>query len=265
MAQKRVVSIEDRIPKLKKERRKKANRKLIFYLLIFFVLIFIVVYLQSPMSYVRHIPVSGTKWVQEEEVITLSEIGNTTNYWSVQTNKIKEKIEQHPQIEEAEVSKSFPNEIHINIDELSHTAFLDLEETLYPILENGDVLDKVDFSSVNGEVPLLRGFQDNHYLKELSAELAELSEYVTILISEIYWAPSETNPYKIKLYMTDGYEVESSIRNFSSAMESYPSIVAQLDNNKDGVLKIDESGAVFTPENVAASESDEEKEEENEE
>lgn len=258
MAQKRVVSIEDRIPKLKKERRKKANRKLILYLLLFFMLIFIVVYLQSPMSYIKHIHVEGQNWVDEDRIIKLSGLDNQTNFWSVQAEDIETKIEEHPQIKSAEMDKNFPNSVHLSVEELLHTGYVEFENKLYPMLENGDLLSEVEFSDVNGEAPLLRGFQDNHYVVELSEELAQISPYVSSLISEIYWTPSETNPYKIKLYMTDGFEVESSIRNFSAVIESYPSIVSQLDNNKEGILKIDEGGAVFTPNRVARSEEDKE-------
>ncbi|GAE91735.1 cell division protein FtsQ [Gracilibacillus boraciitolerans JCM 21714] len=248
MVQKRVVSIEERIPKLKQERRKKANKKLIFYMLIFFLLIFIVVYMQSPMSYVKHISVSGLHWVKNEEILNRSKIDESTNFWGgVQSKEIEQAIISHPQIKAVDVSKSFPNTISINVKELKHIGYVELDSKLHPILENGgELLDEVNWTSVDGEVPILSGFKDNHYLQELSDELAKLSSYVSVLISEIYWIPSDANPYKIKLYMTDGHEVESSIRNLSSTLNSYPSIVSQLDPKEEGVIKIDESGGQFS-------------------
>ncbi|SFL99964.1 cell division protein FtsQ [Gracilibacillus orientalis] len=260
MVQKRVVSIEDRIPKLKQERRKKANRKLIFYVLIFFVLIFTVIYLQSPMSYVKNISVNGLQWLTKEEIINQSEIEENANFWGVQTKELEENIISHPQVKEADVSKSFPNTIIMEITELSHVAYVEVDGKIQPLLENGKLLDKVNSSDIHGDVPILKGFSDNNYLQELSEELANLSPYVFALISEVKWIPSDSNPYKVNLYMTDGQEVESSIRNLSSNLDSYPSIVSQLDKNKEGIIKIDESGAVFTPYSV-----DKEVEEENEE
>ena len=50
---KKVVSIEDRIPKLKQQRRKKANRRLILLLLLFFIFIAFILYFQSPLSHVQ--------------------------------------------------------------------------------------------------------------------------------------------------------------------------------------------------------------------
>ncbi len=256
MVQKRVVSIEDRIPKLKQERRKKANRKLIFYLLIFFVLISVVVYLQSPMSYVKDVTINGTNWVDKEEILKRSGIDQSTNFWGVNSNEVEQAIIAHPQVTAVDVSRSFPNVILIEVKELSHIGYVDLDDKLYPILENGDLLTEVNWSNVNGEVPIIADFKDNHYLQELSEELANLPAYVSALVSEIHYVPSDSNPYKIKLYMTDGQEVESSIRNLSSILNSYPSIVTQLDPKNEGIIKIDESGAVFTPYKV------EEKEEE---
>ncbi|QGH34427.1 FtsQ-type POTRA domain-containing protein [Gracilibacillus salitolerans] len=264
MVQKRVVSIEDRIPKLKQERRKKANRKLIFYLLIFFVLIFIVIYLQSPMSYVKNISVNGLQWLSKEEIINQSEIEENVNFWGVQTKDLEENIISHPQVKEADVSKSFPNTIIMDVTELSHVAYVEMGGKVQPLLENGELLDDVTSSNIHGDVPILKGFKDNHYLQELAGEFSSLSRYVSALISEVKWIPSDSNPYKIKLYMTDGQEVESSIRNLSSNLDSYPSIVSQLDQTKEGIIKIEEGGAVFTPYNVD-KEEEEDIEEENEE
>ncbi|UOQ85489.1 cell division protein FtsQ/DivIB [Gracilibacillus salinarum] len=257
MGQKRVVSIEDRIPKLKQDRRKKANRKLIFYLLIFFLLIFIVIYLQSPMSNVKHISVEGAQWIDDDVIINQSGIEDNANFWGVHTKDLEENIITHPQIKSVDVSKSFPNTIVMNVNELNHVAYAQMEDNLYPLLENGDLLDSVNWSDIKGDVPVLKGFSDDHYLQELSEELASTSPYVAVLISEVTWVPSDSNPYKIKLYMTDGQEVESSIRNLSSNLESYPSIVSQLDPEKEGVIKIDQSGAVFTPYEVDKKEEEE--------
>ncbi|GAB2542941.1 cell division protein FtsQ/DivIB [Gracilibacillus alcaliphilus] len=259
MAQKRVVSIEDRIPKLKQERRKRANRKLVMYVFIFFVLIFIVIYLQSPMSYVRHVNVTGLTWLDQEEIKKQSEIEEDANFWSVRSSQVEENILTNPQIKEVHVTKSFPSTINIEVHELSHVAYANIDGELHPLLENGDMLQKVNWNEANGEVPILTGFEEDAYLKEFSDELAHISTYVTALISEVQWLPTESNPYHIQLYMTDGNVVESTIRNFSSVFNNYPSIASQLDSDVQGVIKIDEGGAVFTP--YDAGEDEEEGEE----
>ncbi|WP_163536718.1 FtsQ-type POTRA domain-containing protein [Gracilibacillus sp. YIM 98692] len=246
MAEKRVVSIEDRIPKLKQERKRKSNRRLIIYLTVFFLLIALVVYLQSPLSHVKEITVTGHKWVTTEEIISLSEVSGQSNYWGVNSTKVSQSIEQHPQIESVKVVKNFPNQIHLEVEELKHVGYVLEGNNIYPILANGDLLEDIGWENVESTVPFIKGFQNN-YLDELVDELDRLSPKVMALISEILWTPSEGNPYKVTLFMTDGYEVESTIRNLSSYLDSYPSIISQLDNNESGKIKIDEGGAVFTP------------------
>src|SRR5690625_5861283 len=87
MEDKKIISIEDRIPKLKKQRKKKANRRLVFYLSLFFVLISIIIYLQSPLSYIKNIHVYGHHVLHENEIIELSDIKNDTNIWKAKDRK----------------------------------------------------------------------------------------------------------------------------------------------------------------------------------
>src|SRR5699024_12476680 len=81
MEKEKVVSIEDRIPKLKESRKKKANRRLLFYLSIFFVLIAIIVYLQSQLSHIRHVDIQGNHELTEDEVIAESGLTMGDNIW----------------------------------------------------------------------------------------------------------------------------------------------------------------------------------------
>ena len=65
----KVLSLEDRIPKIKEHRRRKANRRLILLLSLFFLLIVCVVYFQSPFSQIKRIDVLGNETITEEEVV----------------------------------------------------------------------------------------------------------------------------------------------------------------------------------------------------
>ncbi|KAB8138653.1 FtsQ-type POTRA domain-containing protein [Gracilibacillus oryzae] len=248
MEQKRVVSIEDRIPKLKKERRKRTNRRLAIYLTVFFLLVFIVVYVQSPLSHVNSIEINGERLVPEEEILEITELDKYTNFWGVQAGELEKLLEEHQLINSATINKKFPaNKITIEIDELNYVGYLKQSDLAVPLLENGNKLDGIPLADVSGSAPLLNNFTDYPNLQQLAVELNELPDYVHALISEIKWAPTSTNSQKLILFMTDGYEVELTARNFSELLTTYPSIVSQLDNGIDGVIKIDEGGAVFTP------------------
>ncbi len=46
----KIVNIEERIPKIKEQRKQKANRRLISFILLFFIMVLIIIYLQTPIS-----------------------------------------------------------------------------------------------------------------------------------------------------------------------------------------------------------------------
>ncbi|WP_112180759.1 MULTISPECIES: cell division protein FtsQ/DivIB [Paraliobacillus] len=259
MEEKKVISIEDRIPKLKEARKKKTNRRLVFYLSLFFILISIVVYLQSPLSYIQHIVVNGNEYVAEDVIVELSELSTDNNLWSVSLDDTAAIIKEHPELKDVQVQRELPNSIVITVEELKKVAYIKMEDSYRPLLENGEVIESIDASKWQGDAPLLIDFTKETYIKEIAEELQQLPVTVADLISEIYWKPTEANPYKVLLFMDDGYQVESSIRNFATYLQTYPSIVSQLEE-KAGIIRIGEGGAVFDPYN----ETDEEEEAENE-
>lgn len=255
MGKKNIVSIEDRIPKLKQARKKKANRRLFFYLGLFAVLISLIVYLQSPLSHVQHVKVYGNSTIEKEKIKSWSELTSSDNFWSVNNEEIKEKISAHPEIEEASVSKKLFSTIEINVKEFERVGYLEEEGVYYPVLSNGELLKGNGLETISGDAPILYSFQDNEYLVDLAEELHRLPKNVSGLISEIAWEPTEENPYKVRLYMNDGHEVQGTIRSFASNMEAYPSIVSQLDPTLEGVLHLG-VGAYFEPAEEASNELD---------
>lgn len=234
---KNVVSIEDRIPKLKQARKKKANRRLISYLSVFFLLIGIVIYLQSPLSYVKTINITGNSFLTDEDVIELSDIIETTNIWTVNKKKIEQNVVENEVIKSAEVKRVFPQTIDININEYKHIGYIKEEEDYYPIVGEGRIITS-NVKAVDGDAPLLVGFDQEEYLERMSIELNEVSDNILNLISEIHWLPTKDNDNQVMLYMNDGNIVNGTIRNFSDKMEVYPSIVAQLDPGNKGVIHL---------------------------
>lgn len=237
MKKKNVVSIEDRIPKLKQARKKKANRRLIFYLSIFFILISIIVYLQSPLSHIKHIKVQGNQFLSTEEVIDLSELTTTTNIWTVDWTSAEKAIEQHQVIHSADVIRKLPWTVNIQLKEYGHIGYIKQNEKYYPILENGEIVQSINQSTI-GDAPLLSNFTNEKYLSNMSKELHQLPDSIVDLISEISWQPTEKNKNKIILYMNDGYLVDGTIKEFSEKMKAYPSIVAQLEPGEEGIIHI---------------------------
>lgn len=235
MEKKNVVSIEDRIPKLKEARKKKANRKLLFYLSIFFLLISLIIYLQSPLSNIKEIQVLGNKVVSKKEIVKRSELTTETNVWGISKKSITRALETHPLIERVEVKRKLPQTVQLYVIEYKIVGFKMGKKGYFPILENGTIIKEQQMHP-SGEAPIFHNFKENEYLIRTAEELAEIPDDIFNLISEISWEPSEKNKYKIVLYMSDGYIVHATIRDFANKMAMYPSIVAQLDPDEKGII-----------------------------
>lgn len=236
MDEKKVISIEDRIPKLKEARKKKANRRLVYYLSVLFVLIFIIVYLQSPLSNVKTVHVEGNKYITDETIMTLTGMNEKTNIWEVSSKKLEEKLLEEPLIKEAKVARKLPQSIQITIEEHFIAGLVEEEATYALILPNGKKVamstNPVDLS----EAPLLKGFKDDESLTAMAKQLSMTDLEVFHLISEIVWQESDGSQSKIMLYMNDGFIVDTVIRQFAEKMEDYPSIVAQIDAGEKGII-----------------------------
>lgn len=232
----KVVSIEDRIPKLKQERKKKANRRLVFYLSIFFILISIIVYLQSPLSNVKKIAVSGNVYITKDEMIEQSQLTNQTNIWMIDNKKIEKMIEENPIVESVDVKRKLPSTVTIQVVENKHVGYIEEDNTIYPVFGNGTVLPIPAKS--RGNSPLLHHFSDEDQLINMVTELEKVPQNILNLISEIHWVPKEENKNKIMLYMNDGFIVDGTIRKFSDKIQVYPSIAAQLDPSIQGIIHI---------------------------
>lgn len=261
MSKKKIVSIEERIPKLKQARKKKANRRLVFYLSIFFFLISIIVYLQSPLSHIKTINVIGNSYSADEEIIKQSKLTTKSNIWTINPSDIENEISKNEIVESVEVNRKLPWTVEIELKEFERVGYVERDHIFYPILGNGTTLGGAGQEHYNGDAPLLAEFSDEAYLHRMTSELQKLPENILNLISEIYWKPVDENKNKILLYMNDGFMVDGTIRNFAEKMEVYPSIASQLEPDSKGIIHIG-VGAYFES---FASPSDEEAEEENDE
>lgn len=237
MEKKNIISIEDRIPKLKQTRKKKANRRLIYYLCAFFILISLIIYVQSPLSHVKHFNVKGNELVGVDELIKLSGIETKDNIWSIDFKKAEERLTNSPYIRKATVKRKLPRTVELIITEEKLVGYTIKERVYYPILGNGINVDR-PYKVMNGKAPLLHGFSDEEYLEKMAKELTELDPSIHRLISEIYWNPTEDNKNKITLYMQDGFIVKGTIRQFHEKMSVYPSIISQLEPNQRGIIHI---------------------------
>ncbi|MDX5476373.1 MAG: FtsQ-type POTRA domain-containing protein [Bacillaceae bacterium] len=255
MTKNKVVTLEDRIPKLKEQRKQKANRRLITSLSFFFILIILIIYFQSPLSKVSTITVIGNERVLEDEVRRLSLIDNSTSYWRINEKDVVSNLRSHPEIKEVTIQKKLPNHVTLKIEEHLRVAYILDDGDYRPVLDNGKILIPQSENIIPHDAPIMFNWRDTDLVVSFIDELIKLPESVIYAISEIHHTPSENNSQLLTLFMNDGFEVNANVRDFSKKLQSYPSIVSQLDPTQKGIINL-EVGAFFKPYETIGSEDE---------
>lgn len=252
----KVIEIEDRIPKLKAERKRKANRRLIFYVSTFFLLILIVIYLQSPLSRVGNVVIEGNQFTADSDILKAGNLSNETNFWNLSIQEVTTKLEESiPQIEKVTVKRNFPNHLTIQIKEFSRVAYLKDEKFFLPVIETGDVLAPLTGNEVPTQAPILTNWDETN-VDDIAQQLKELPQSIIQRISEIELVPSDVFAYDVTLYMNDGFEVRSTIRDFAKKMKNYPIVVQQIEEGKKGIIHLNLSYYFEEYGEVASSEGE---------
>ncbi|WP_046175474.1 cell division protein FtsQ/DivIB [Domibacillus indicus] len=261
MTKQKVVSIEERIPKLKQIRKKKANRRMLLLLSLFFSLILLVVYLQSSLSKVAEIHVQGSSLMSKQEVIEQSGLQTGTNIWTTGKKKAEEELLKDDRIKEANITMGFPNDLIIAVVEQKEVAYAARKGGLYPILQNGKILSE-PVSGAPLQLPILYDFKEGKALDLFTEAARTLPDEVFNTISEVYYDPKKNDPLHIKAFMTDGFEVSATLSTFAEKMVYYPSISTQLNPDVKGVIDIEVGSYFKAYDPTEQQETDKEAEEE---
>ncbi|MGG3691122.1 cell division protein FtsQ/DivIB [Heyndrickxia ginsengihumi] len=240
---KNIVSIEDRIPKLKQQRKRKTNRRLILLISSFFLLVIFIIYFQSPLSHVKQVQVTGNETVEKQEIIKKSGISSKTNIWNIRKKNIAEKIESIPEVNQTTIHIALPNTIQIHIKEHTKIGYLQNKTNLYPVLEDGTIVHHA-LHYVSTDAIIFTNFKEDRVLKDMLQQFKKLPKQIVSSISEVKYTPSKMDKELITLYMNNGFEVRASIPTFAEKMVHYPSIISQLNPNQKGVIDL-EVGTYF--------------------
>ncbi|GIN15951.1 cell division protein FtsQ/DivIB [Shouchella clausii] len=234
---KKVVSVNERIPTLQEKRKQKANRRILAFVLLFFLLIVVLVYFQSPLSGVKTIHIDGNQLVADETILKASGLEEGMNIWHLSEGEREKAITSLKEIESAKIERELPVSVRITVSEYPRVGYVADGDTYLPLLQNGETLDPIPNGQLVGDAPVLVGFNDDDdVLAQLGEELVQTAPEIVGRISEILFTPTSTQPSELTLYMTDGNEVKTNVESFAQSMQPYPQVAAQLDPEKQGVL-----------------------------
>ncbi|AJH77907.1 cell division protein FtsQ/DivIB [Heyndrickxia coagulans] len=240
---KNIVSLEDRIPKLKQQRRRKTNRRLIMLLTVFFMLVMLIIYLESPLSRVHRIQIEGNEAVSKPYILKKSGIATGENIWNIRKGAVRKRIASIPEIDSVKMSISLPNTLYIKVKEHQKIGYLQQKNGFLPVLDNGSVVKRT-VKEIPSASLIFTGFKQDTHLHEMIRQMQKLPDSITNAISEVRYTPSNVDRDLVTLYMNNGFEVRASIPSFAEKMAHYPSIISQLDPKKKGVIDL-EVGSYF--------------------
>ncbi|MBO0432468.1 cell division protein FtsQ/DivIB [Enterococcus sp. DIV0660C] len=232
-------SFLNRLPNLKNQRNKVLTRRLSLIITILGIPLLFLIYYISPYSKLEAVAVTGNELIPSETVITESKLRIGDNLWTQYWDKdryVKELKTEQPRVKTAKISFHSINQFELAITEYKDIALIATENKYYPVLENGIVLDqKVDNPTKN--LPILEGFKSDAKIKALVKQYNQLSAELQKAISEIKYAPTESNENLLQMNMNDGNQVLVNITNLASQMKYYPQVAKEMKEN--GVIDME--------------------------
>lgn len=124
-------------------RRRKRIRK-IFLLFIFLISVLFILLIKLPYFNIKNIKVYGSKNIQDNKIIELSNIYKGNNIFYINLNSSKKNILSDPYIDKVTITRKLPSQININVVERDAVFYININKDFYVINEDGIVLQKRD-------------------------------------------------------------------------------------------------------------------------
>ena len=211
----------------RKDKVNKKKNKLIFFIFLFFLLIAIIIFLNSSISKITEIELTGLNLLAMEDIYLQANLDEGMYYFLASKSNIKEDLLDLEEVKDVEVLKEFPGKLLINIIEKKTLAYILIDAKWIPLLEDGQLYHKNYSNDFLGR-PLVTNWSDMSLLKKLVEELNKTNLTVLKEISEIQQNSQEYNPNQLLIFTNDGYRIHVVLDNFSSKLNLYPEIKENL-------------------------------------
>lgn len=247
-SQQTVRSLEDRIPYMKKQRRKKANRRMFSVLSLFGILILLVVYMQTSMSNVKEVKVSGLYWLEETYVFQDIELDSSTKFVSLSPNKMSEQMEKLPGVKRVEIDRSWYNKVQITVTEEKMIAYAKAEKGDVVVLADGSLhpTGAITDPQKLKDGPLLREFNTEAELEKIASELERVDDATRARMSEVILSKRKDEPTRYEIFMNDGNTLLTPTLKLSEAVSKYGEIYENIPKGERGTVVMD-GGFYFVP------------------
>lgn len=247
-SQQTVRSLEDRIPYMKKQRRKKANRRMFSVLSLFGILILLVVYMQTSMSNVKEVNVSGLYWLDESYVFQELELDTSTKFVSLSPSKISAQMEKLPGVKRVDMNRSWYNVVQVNVTEEKMIAYARAETGDVVVLADGSLHPTGTITDPQKlkDGPLLREFNSEKELEKIASELEQVDDATRARMSEVILSKQKGEPTRYEIFMNDGNTLLTPTLKLSETVSKYGEIYENIPKGQQGTVVMD-GGFYFVP------------------
>lgn len=214
----------------KKQRAKKRWINLIIIMLI------VVVYIISPLSNVKEVIVSDTKYIGKEEIIKLSKITKDSKFIFV-NNFLKPKL-NHSFIKDYTIENQYNGMIKLNVVEKRGMGYLIMENSIDLLLEDGTLVKLDEMKDFIISLPKINS-DETAFLEMLATSLKGLDSNLISRISEIEKHKTSYEENTVILKMEDGNKVYGSMKDLH-LMQNYNNILESI-NEKNQCIQLDEA------------------------
>ena len=202
-------------------------------LLISSLLLLVSLYFLTPLATMKEIEISGNRLVSEETLLESGKIDSrdyTLTTFINQANHIRNFKAASPWIEQVKMSYQFPITFKVDVKEYEVLAYLHENDSYYPILTNGEVIEEAVAEASLPESRLTVEFSDRALIKEFAEQLKSVPDSVKGAIERVQLTPSRVTQDLATLTMTDGNKILVPISHIAKKLPYYRGIRSQLES-----------------------------------
>ena len=199
----------------------------------------------SSVSNIYRITIQGNNYLNDEDIIGLSELSTRKKYLFTIPRMIKKKIMQNPIVESCEVQLLDNNQVNIVVNEKKIIAYLYDQGNTVLLLANDERIpvDRDNLYLIN-KVPFIEGFT-NEELVLIEKNFAECDYQIINEISEIHKYP-DLKYQDLELIMRDGNYIFTSVYGLN-ILNHYYDIESSYSRDKHSCYYFEDiSGNAYT-------------------
>jgi len=228
------IVLAERVPPFRIKVRDKRSLSPWIYVIIFllFMGILLVLFFQSSLNRIEDIHIHGNHLVSKKQILKVSNLHQSGSFFYASSSRIKNKLEQIPGIQHANVEKAFPNRIKISIKEFPVIAYIQRDDGWFvPVLWNGEMLRDHPQGDLIQTMPIIEQKDRTNKTVQLALRnLLSVKKQIRTDIEFVHAVPEHQD--QVRLISRYDHQIYIRAKDLHAKLIYYP----QFRNHPPGVL-----------------------------